>query len=142
MANPQAVGAIYPIAGYVPDEQSNNVVDILARMEANIAKIAERLAPEPLMLPITFQNVPAGIVVATILLPTSGFNGVLMALTSGLVDLYFGSSSTGAIPDMQLTGGANPIYIPLPPQTERQVVAKVDAASPANANGILYLLQY
>jgi hypothetical protein len=90
---------------------------------------------------VQFNNVPAGIPVGTVNIPTGGFNGVLMALTSGIVDLYFGSGA-GTVPDLQFTGSPNPILIPLPPMEQHQVFIAVNVNSTANATGVLYLIQY
>jgi hypothetical protein len=141
MSFPKAVGGIPPPGGWIPPEGPNDVLNLLKSMNESLAKLADRLAPEPILIPIQFSAVPAGMAIGTVNIPTGGFNGVLMCLTQGLVNLYFGGGPT-AVPDMQFTGGANPIYIPLPPQTEHQVYVSVDAASTTTATGVLYLIQY
>jgi hypothetical protein len=139
--DPQAVGAIPPIPGYVPPPRSDNPGAILASIDDSLRTLAARLAPPSQLIPVQFNNVPAGIAIGTVNIPSGGFNGVLMALTAGTVNLYFGSGATG-VPDLQFTGSSNPILIPLPPMPQHQVYIQVDAASPANAVGVLYLIQY
>lgn len=139
---PIAVGSIPPRPGYMAEKSDNSIQALFEQMANSLKRLEERLAAPAVMIPVTFNNVPAGIAVTAITIPTGGFNGILMALTTGVVDVYLGASSGGPIPDFTLTGKDNPIYIPLPPQSVNQVSMKVDPASPANANGTIYLFQY
>jgi hypothetical protein len=137
-----AVGAIPPLPGYGPAPADNSVQTTLQSMMESMKKLADRLAAPVAMIPIVFNNVPAGISVSPVTIPSGGFNGIMMALTTGVVDVYLGASSTGPIPDFTLTGKDNPVYIPLPPQSVNQISLKVDPNSPANANGTIFLFQY
>jgi hypothetical protein len=141
VTDPQAVGAIPPIPGYIPPPPADTVGALLTSISQSLAQLAARLSPPSQLIPVQFNNVPAGIAIGTVNIPTGGFNGVLMALTAGIVDLYLGSNA-GTLPDLQFTGSPNPILIPLPPMQQHQVFIRVDAASTANATGVLYLIQY
>lgn len=114
---------------------------LLAMIANNIQKLADRLAPNVVNQPIVFVNMAVG---GTQSYPLNGniINGITATLSSGSVNVYFGSIIAGSTPDLIFTsanGGSQ--FLPLPPTTNETIIVESgDLVNPAS--GRLLLLSY
>jgi hypothetical protein len=122
-------------------EDNRSPQDIFLGMADDIHRLAQRLAPDHQMIPIKFEDVAAGTTIPANLIPKGGYNGILVALTAGVVNMWFDGTASD-IPHVQLTGAGVPYQVPIPARKDSILTFQVDANSPDSARGYIWLIQY
>ena len=130
-----ALGPIGQPIGYV----SNRGFKSMTAEEALIL-LAQRLAPPEIFQKITMNNLAAGAALETVKV-NRPYNGMLVSLTAGEVDLFFGSA-VSAVHDLHFGPSLNPVPVYFSPRKDNQLTVVCNADSSNPAYGSIFLMSY
>ena len=138
MNNGFAVGSLIP--ANLNNADSNNPDKILQSIRDSLERLSTRLAPNPQFIDVPFDSADQGF--ETIITNINGsYNGFLLALTRGEVDITFGNGSR-INPDLHAYGGMNPTNVNFPPRHDNAITFRVPLSSNVPAVGHIYILSY
>lgn len=128
------------VGGYVA--QPNDALTALQSINALMASLAVRLAPPVVNARINI-NVAIGSTSPPITIAGKAFNGIIVNVWTGVIKVYIGAPSQSSLL-YQFQASTNPFPLPLPPRDANgaQFYIECIAASPADATGVIDIIQY
>lgn len=139
---PYAIGNLIPPHGFADsDIVPTDPIALLQEIRTYLKQLSNGFLTESFNEGIEFNNTPIGTVLQPTTLTHGSFNGILVALITGTVNMYYGSKK-GSVPAMQFSPTLIPTPVPFAPIYQRTLTFQVDPNSAAPAYGYIYVMQY